>query len=441
MANDHQNLIQALAAHDQEAAAMIMGAHATKAKLALLTRIRAQARPCQWSNRFEDAPEGPPVNTLALRAATLHMVRISHKTCWSFIRLHTHDGLVGEGEATLTGQEDALRAAAERLVPLARRNATPESPSGFALLHAPADIQEASIVSALDQALWSLHSQRAGQSLAHVLGVQRVQVPVYANINRRTELRTPEGFAASARAAMAAGYAALKMAPFDEVSTAVCSQGQGTEAMRAGLARVAAVREAVGPGARVMVDCHWRFDEATARQLNEAAARLGVYWIECPMPEAADNIPALARLRRQANALGMLQAGLEMGIGWDSFQPYCEGGAYDVVMPDMKYAGGIHQMQAISAGCASLGVQVSPHNPSGPICHAASLQVSATLGAFDMLELQFDESPLFDALVRAPFAPVESGQTVLPAGIGLGVTLDEAVMRQHVERPLLVWSA
>ena len=45
VANDHQNLIQALAAHDQEAAAMIMGSHATKAKLALLARIRAQAVP------------------------------------------------------------------------------------------------------------------------------------------------------------------------------------------------------------------------------------------------------------------------------------------------------------------------------------------------------------------------------------------------------------
>lgn len=45
VANDHQNLIQALAAHDQEAAAMIMGAHATKAKLALLARIRAMDVP------------------------------------------------------------------------------------------------------------------------------------------------------------------------------------------------------------------------------------------------------------------------------------------------------------------------------------------------------------------------------------------------------------
>lgn len=380
------------------------------------------------------------MNAFSLRAATLHMVRITDKTCWSFIRLHTPDGLVGEGEATLTGQEAALLAAAERLVPLALREATAESPSGFALQHVPADIREAGIVSALDQALWSLHAQRAGQSLAQVLGVRRNQVPVYANINRRTALRAPEGFAASARAAMAAGYVAFKLAPFDEVSPLVCSQGQGLQAMRTGLARVAAVREAVGHDARVMVDCHWRFDEATARQLNEAAGRLGVYWIECPLSEVPDNIPALARLRQQANALGMLQAGLEMGIGWDSFRPYCEGGAYDVVMPDMKYAGGIHQMQAISAGCVSLGVQVSPHNPSGPICHAASLHVSATLDAFDMLEMQFDESPLFDALVRSPFAPVIDEQTVLPAGSGLGVALDEAVLDRHAERPVRSWS-
>ncbi len=380
------------------------------------------------------------MNAFALRAATLHMVRITHKTCWTFICLHTPDGLVGEGEATLTGQEDALLAAAERLIPLALHDATPESPSGFALRHAPADIREASIVSALDQALWSLHAQRAGQSLAHVLGARRKQVPVYANINRRTALRTPEGFAASACAAMAAGHVSFKLAPFDEVSTSVCAQGQGPQAMRTGLARVAAVREAVGPDARLMVDCHWRFDEATARQLNEAAARLGVYWIECPLPEVPDNISALAGLRHQANALGMLQAGLEMGVGWDSFRPYCEGGAYDVVMPDVKYAGGIHQMQAISAGCASLGVQVSPHNPSGPICHAASLQVSATLDAFDMLELQFDESPLFDALVHAPFGPMQGGQTVLPAGNGLGVALDEPLLYRHAERPVRSWS-
>lgn len=382
-----------------------------------------------------------PVTPPALRAASLHIVRVTHKTNWAFVRLLTRDDRVGEGEATLPGRDDALLEAARMLVPLALRDATPERPAGLAARHPPTDLAQASIVSALDQALWSLHAQRRGQSLAGLLGIRRAQVPVYANINRRTEARTPAGFAASARAAMAAGHVAFKLAPFDAVDTTVCAQGQGVQAMQAGLACVAAVREVVGPQARLMVDCHWRFDEATARELNEAASRLGVHWIECPLPETVHHIPALVRLRRQANALGMQQAGLEMGVGWEGFRPYCEAGAYDVVMPDIKYCGGVAQMQAIDAGCAALGVLVSPHNPTGPICHAASLQLSAAVGAFDMLELQFDESPLFDALLHTAFAPVVRGRTTPPGGTGLGVALDESVLLRHAERSALHWSA
>ena len=295
------------------------------------------------------------------------------------------------------------------------------------------------MVSALDQALRSLHAQANGQSLAQALGMQRDRVPVYANINRRTELRTPEGFAASAEAAMAAGHAAFKLAPFDEVSPAVCAQGDGVRAMRKGLERVAAVREVIGDDTRLMVDCHWRFDEATARELNEAAAKLGVYWIETPIAETPENVPALVRLRRQCNALGLCQAGLEMGIGWDAFRPFCEAGAYDVVMPDVKYMGGLHEVLRAASACQELGVQVSPHNPTGPICHAVSLHVSATLEAFDMLEMQFDESPLFDELVGAPFGLVRGGYLTPPAGPGFGVTLSEKALQRTADRPARTW--
>ena len=376
-----------------------------------------------------------------LSGAALHFVRVTHKTCWSFVRIFTPDGRIGEGEATLTGREDALVAAAERLVPLALSKASLHDPGAFAERHAPADIEESGIVSAVDTALWSLHAQANGVSLARTLGVARERIPVYANINRRTEERGPAGFAASAQAAMAAGHVAFKLAPFDEVNPEVCAEGNGVRAMQAGLARVAAVREAVGPGARLMVDCHWRFDETTASELNDAAARLGVYWIETPLPEVADNIPALVRLRRQCNGLGMRQAGLETSVGWKTLRPFCEVGAYDVVMPDLKYIGGIRELQRTVAGCESFGIKVSPHNPSGPICHAASLQVSAALGAFDILELQFDESPLFDGLVGAPFGPIEGGCAVPPSGDGLGVALDADVLGSRADRPPREWRA
>lgn len=385
------------------------------------------------------APGPDVVSDSTLSSASLHFVRVTHKTCWTFVRLHTEDGRIGEGEATLTGREDALVAAAENVIPLALSEATPRHPSRFAECHAPDNIEDAGIVSAVDQALWSLHAQGNGQSLARTLGVRRDRIPVYANINRRTDNRSPDGFAASARAAVAGGHTAFKVAPFDEVSPVVCAQGDGVQAMQTGLARVAAVREAIGPQARLMVDCHWRFDEATAGVLNEAAARLGVHWIETPLPEFEVNIPALVRLRRQCNAHGIRQAGLETSVGWETMRPFCEAGAYDVVMPDMKYIGGIREVERTAAECEKLGVQVSPHNPSGPICHAASLQVSASLGAFDMLELQFDESPLFDSLVGAPFARITDGQAQLPPEPGLGVVLVDDILDQHAERPLREW--
>lgn len=376
---------------------------------------------------------------MALHSAALHIVRITGKTCWSFLRLHTQEGRTGAGEATLGGQDDMLLAAAEHLLPTALREATPEEPGGFATGQRPDDIFEASVVSALDQALWDLHAQARGCSVAQSLGVRRNRVPVYANINRRTVERSPAGFAASARAAAAAGHVAFKLAPFDEVTREVCAAGHGGRAMQAGLARVAEVREAIGPDRRLMVDCHWRFDETTATMLNEAAAKLGVYWIECPLPEVQRNIPALTRLREQCEALGMRQAGLEQSIGWDAMRPYCEASAYDVVMPDVKYIGGVHELRRVADACSGLGVEVSPHNPSGPICHAFSLQASATLPAFDRLEMQFDESPLFDALVGAPFAPIVDGHAGLPSRSGLGVALSAALMEKHAERPVREW--
>lgn len=376
-----------------------------------------------------------------LKSAELHFVRVTPQTCWSFLRLHTAEGLTGEGEATFFGREEAQLLAAERLVPLALKEASLRHPGEFAERHVPADRVQSSIVSALDQIFWSLHAQSNEKSLADLLGSRRERLPVYANINRRTTSRTPVEFAASAQAAMAEGHVAFKLAPFDEVDTNICRQGDGVKAMQMGLARIAAVREVVGDRARLMVDCHWRFDEVTAGVLNEAAAKLNVYWIETPLPEVEANIPALARLRGQCNALGMRQAGLETSVAWNGMRPYCEAGAYDVVMPDMKYIGGLHELRKTVAGCIKHHVQVAPHNPSGPVCHAFSLQVSTTIDAFDMLELQFDESPLFEQLVGSPVAPVRRGYMEPPAGSGLGVSLVPGVLKQHAARPAREWFA
>ena len=371
----------------------------------------------------------------------LHVLAISPKTRWVFVRIEDADGRIGSGEATLNGKESALAAAAERLATRALASSS-AAPANFAAAIVPVDLAEAALVSAIDQALWDLHAQQAGVRLVDALGgARRESIPLYANINRRTLERTPQGFAHSARDAWEAGFRAFKLAPFDEVDAALCADGGGAAAMQAGLARVAAVRAQIGPECRLMVDCHWRFDEATAARLIDAAAASGVYWIECPLPEIDAHIAALVRLRGRANAHGIRLAGMEQGIGFAAFQPYCAAGAYDVMMPDVKYIGGLAEMLRAAEAFEAYGVAMSPHNPSGPIAHAVSLQVGAAMASFDALELQFDESPLFDTLAGTDVPARVAGSSALPIGPGLGVRLDARLLESHADCALQVWEA
>jgi galactonate dehydratase len=367
----------------------------------------------------------------------LHVSRISGKTHWLFVELTLADGRKGVGEATLPGRDAQVLAAAQQLADQALQ-ANWRQPSAFATTHPPADLAQAAFVSAVDHALWDLHAQDAGRSVCQMLGgARRLQVPLYANINRRTVERTAAAFAQSAIDAMAAGFDAFKIAPFDEVQPGHAS----LDSARDGIARVQAVRQVIGPERRLMVDCHWRFNEATAKELITRMAQLKVHWVECPIAESHDNVATLVRLRGHANALGVQLAGLELAIGLDDFMPYVQAGAYDVVMPDVKYFGGLQAMQQAADVFARYKVQVSPHNPTGPVCHAASLQVAAAMGPLDMLELQFDESPLFGALVDGACGEQASSLSALPLQPGLGVHLNAGQLQQLAVQPPAHWHA
>jgi galactonate dehydratase len=119
----------------------------------------------------------------------------------------------------------------------------------------------------------------------------------------------------------------------------------------------------------------------------------------------------------------MRLAGCETQCAVDGFRPFLENGVYDVIMPDVKYAGGCREILAIAELARKNGITTSLHNPTGPICHAASLQLSALLDAPVMLEHQFDESPLFAELIETPLPPVDNGLARLPAVSGLGTGL------------------
>jgi galactonate dehydratase len=357
--------------------------------------------------------------------------RASPKTVWVFLRVTDADGMSGWGEATLNGRERELHEAAVRIA--ARLRGAPSTPTEDGLRAAGVvrtDAPGAAIASAIDQALWDIAARRDRRPLHAALGTKlREEIPLYANINRRTIDRSPSGFAASARHAVARGFDTIKIAPFDGVRP-----GSG-DAVAEGIARAAAVRAEIGPERQLFVDCHWRFDADTAYRALDALLELGIAWFECPVAETAANLETLRGLRARANAGGAVLAGCETETGLTGFRPYIDAGAYDVLMPDIKYAGGLAEFGRIAECAASHGVAVAPHNPSGPIAHVASLHLCAGLAGFSLLEHQYDESPVFAEIVDGALPEPTAGRAPLPDGDGLGIALD-AVRLVPLERIL-----
>jgi galactonate dehydratase len=370
------------------------------------------------------------VNVVSVVSIAALSARVSDKTVWTFVRLDTTDGYTGWGEASLQGEAAAVHDHVTRLAPgLVGRVLEPPVDVIDILGTCGRGTAEAAAISAVDQALWDAMAQARGATLTALLGTaRRDTIDLYANINRGTLDRSPEGFAARAREAAGRGFDSIKIAPFDGVQPDKIDKAL----LEAGLARIAAARGAIGPERRLMVDCHWRLSEAATIDVLREVEPLKLYWLECPVREEAANFPTLRRLRERANAGGVRLAGCEMMIGRAGFQPFLEAGTYDVIMPDVKYAGGLRELLRIGQAAARHGVACSPHNPTGPIAHAHSLHLSAHLPQFPFLEFQYGESPLFFDFVAGMLPDPNTGRSGLPRGSGLGLGLGGEALRQRL---------
>ena len=366
------------------------------------------------------------------------VVNVSPKTNWSFVKVTTGDGATGWGECSLNGWEPLLVAQAQMLAHDAVGRDIADVGNLLAYLpHSPGGLIVHAVKSAAEQAIADLRAREAGTSIARMLNPSaRTGVPAYANINRSVADRSPAGFADAARRAVAAGYRAVKLAPFDGVIAADAMQTPIDARTRDGLDRVFAVRDAVGAAVDVMVDCHWRFDVDRAEALLRDIAPARPYWVECMISEHPLGYGSIARLTLLAQQRGIRTAGGEMIAGADQAQAMCAAKLYDVLMPDIKYAGGYAGMQAIADVCAAHGVDFAPHNPTGPIAHLASVHACAAAPALLWLEHQWNESPLFAALVDGVLPPLVDGAFAVPSTAGIGTALDRGVACAHPYRPL-----
>ncbi len=366
-------------------------------------------------------------------------VVVTPNTTWTFAVISDGEGNSTTVEITAGDDSRAVAGTLADMVSELRSEDAPDESDVESLLELSAlDLRRntvaATAVSGLRTAVSQLGAMRDGVGLTEFLGGAAVEsVPLYANINRSLFAtdRTPADFYRVAERAALAGFTAFKCAPFDEVRPP-SSPSAILEEAEPGLARVTAVRDAIGPDAILLVDCHSRFERDTAPLIVEELRKLDVGWFEEPV-QPTEDADVLAEIARWAP---MPVAGGESGYGADFFDEILGSGAVSVIMPDVKYCGGA--AEAVSAGRSAIrsGHGFSIHSPAGPISLLGSGHATAAVSGAMRLEHAVYEADWRADLV-SPTERVEDGRLWFPGGSGLGATLNWDI----VQRFGRVWEA
>ncbi len=377
---------------------------------------------------------------LIIQSVAAFTVPVSDKTVWILLELKFEGGPSGWGEATLSGAEEAVLAEIRHAnTLLAGKTLAGPAEALSALRTANAAQPRMIVMRAVEQALLDALARQSGLSLAALLGgPERRAIPVYANINRGIADRSPAGFAARAREVVTQEhYRAVKIAPFDGLNWSRCDHASGTRLLTAGIARIAAVKEAIGRDTALLVDCHSRLSPVMARTVLREAGDDGLYWLEEPLDEQAFDSHTARALRSFANDRGIRIAGGEQLASMESARDFLAHGACDAILPDIRWTG-IRTGMAMLELAAASGVGVSLHNPVGPVLDGISIQVAAALPSLLILERQVRESPLFDAVRGGPQALVD-GAITIDGAPGFGPEPDRAVLdrctRESFNRP------
>ena len=357
-------------------------------------------------------------------------VPVTKRGGWVFVQVRTDEGLVGLGEASQGGSdEEVVRQiqthVAPRVIGTDPRDveATMQRLQGLG-----ASRTGATAVSAVEQALWDLAGQAYEQPVWRLLGGKlRPRIWIYANINRSTWERTPEAFAQNARRAVAAGFRAVKLASFDGMPR--LDTPEAFVAMERGIDCVLAVREAVGSDVQVLLDVHCHFNAAWAIRVARRLEPARLFWYEDPVHR--DDWDGLARVYHEIEqpvAAGETFFGLPPF--WRLFTAANGGPVVDVAMPDAKHCGGLGAIRKIGALAEASGVQIAPHNPSGPVAQRATVHACATLPSFTILEHAFGETDWRERLIE-PAEKIVDGYVEVPDAPGLGARLNEAFVAER----------
>jgi len=271
-------------------------------------------------------------------------------------------------------------------------------------------------IAAVDFALWDIKGKLAGLPIWRLLGSRRMQVPTYANCAHHLPV---DELAVRASEYVQNGHRALKI----RGTRSFVSLAEATS-------RVIAVREAVGPDVKIMVDVNGTWDVDTAIQQLKAWEPYNVYWLEEPVPP--QDIEGYRRVRSRSGNTYIV--GGEQHVGLAEFKSLIDNDCIDVAQPNAAITGGITDWLRIHAYATARSVPVSPWN-----LQQVHIHMAAALPNVQWIEYFMPDNALLEfqgkLLAGSTLNEVKKEDGIYleaPETPGLGIALDATVADRSI---------
>lgn len=268
-------------------------------------------------------------------------------------------------------------------------------------------------ISGIDIALWDIKAKACQLPLYKLLGGCYQQMRAYASGGFYAEGKGIKELAKEMTSYVQEGFTAVKMkigrlSPADDV------------------ARVKAVREAMGENIDLLVDGNNAYTSYQAIKLARRLEEFNIFWFEEPVP--AEDIEGSATV---AAAIDTPVAAGENEFTRFGFRDLFLSHALDIAQPDVTWCGGISEAKKIAAMASAWNIICVPHSFSSAIALAANLHFSASIPNSLFQEFDQNYNPLRENLLQEPIRINQKGYIDLPQKPGLGVELDESVVRKY----------
>lgn len=350
------------------------------------------------------------------------------RTNFVFVKIYTDEGITGIGEGTLEYKEKAFLGALEHI----KENLVGKNPLNveqhFHNIYRDAYWRGGpvlmSALSAVEMALWDILGKSLNVPVYQLLGGKvNDKVRIYVN-GWFAGAKEPEEFAEKAKQAVKRGVTAMKWDPFGK-SYLDISNAALDKALRC----IAAVREAVGNSVDLLIEGHGRFNIPTGIKIAKELEQFKPMFFEEPTPP--DSLEALKAVRDKSPVA--ISAGERLYTRWD-YRRFFDIMPADYIQPDISHAGGIMELKKIAAEAECRYIPFAPHNPSGPVANAATLQLAANTPNFCILEIMYSDVEWRKDITNESLE-YKDGYITIPDKCGLGIEINEEECLKHPYKP------